>query len=391
MKELQEIIKKYDVASQKNIKSALVTVVHLDGSSYRRPGARMLVNDDGRITGAISGGCLEGDALKKALFAISEQKNTLFTYDTSKEDDSEMGIHLGCEGLIQVLFESIDSEKEENPIQLLSKALAVRQKAVLVTLFDLNNNQNVQHGTCLLLEENGTLSGKIPLQQFEDAVLKDITDVMQNGESVFKQYKSGDLSVTAFFEFLHPPVSLVVLGAGNDAIPLMKFADVLGWDFRIVDRRDTHANKERYPTASQILVANPDVALQHLAYDNRTFFVLVTHSYKCDYYMLKSLCAAAVPYIGILGPKKKLHRMLEEIQQNEGIHLNEDKVATIYGPTGLDIGAETPEEIALSIIAEIQAVLTGKMGGMLNTKNEVIHSRDSLDIQIEDIKIYNAS
>ncbi|MFV8372278.1 XdhC family protein [Flavobacterium sp. LB2P74] len=391
MKELQEIIKKYDVASQKNIKSALVTVVHLDGSSYRRPGARMLVNDDGRITGAISGGCLEGDALKKALFAISEQKNTLFTYDTSKEDDSEMGIHLGCEGLIQVLFESIDSEKEENPIQLLSKALAVRQKAVLVTLFDLNKNQNVQHGTCLLLEENGTLSGKIPLQQFEDAVLKDTADVMQNGESVFKQYKSGDLSVTAFFEFLHPPVSLVVLGAGNDAIPLMKFADVLGWDFRIVDRRDTHANKERYPTASQILVANPDVALQHLTYDNRTFFVLVTHSYKCDYYMLKSLCAAAVPYIGILGPKKKLHRMLEEIQHNEGIHLNEDKVATIYGPTGLDIGAETPEEIALSIIAEIQAVLTGKMGGMLKTKNEVIHSRDSLDIQIEDIKIYNAS
>lgn len=391
MKELQEIIKKYDVASQKNIKSALVTVVHLDGSSYRRPGARMLVNDDGRITGAISGGCLEGDALKKALFAISEQKNTLFTYDTSKEDDSEMGIHLGCEGLIQVLFESIDSEKEENPIQLLSKALAVRQKAVLVTLFDLDNNQNVQYGTCLLLEENGTLSGKIPLQQFEEAVLKDITDVMENGESVFKQYKSGDVSVTAFFEFLHPPVSLVVLGAGNDAIPLMKFADVLGWDFRIVDRRDTHANKERYPTASQILVANPDVALQHLAYDNRTFFVLVTHSYKCDYYMLKSLCAAAVPYIGILGPKKKLHRMLEEIQHNEGIHLNADKVATIYGPTGLDIGAETPEEIALSIIAEIQAVLTGKMGGMLKTKNEVIHSRDSLDIQIEDIKIYNAS
>ena len=391
MKELQEIIKKYDVASQKNIKSALVTVVHLDGSSYRRPGARMLVNDDGRITGAISGGCLEGDALKKALFAISEQKNTLFTYDTSKEDDSEMGIHLGCEGLIQVLFESIDSEKEENPIQLLSKALAVRQKAVLVTLFDLDNNQNVQYGTCLLLEENGTLSGKIPLQQFEEAVLKDITDVMQNGESVFKQYKSGDVSVTAFFEFLHPPVSLVVLGAGNDAIPLMKFADVLGWDFRIVDRRDTHANKERYPTASQILVANPDVALEHLAYDNRTFFVLVTHSYKCDYYMLKSLCAAAVPYIGILGPKKKLHRMLEEIQHNEGIHLNDDKVATIYGPTGLDIGAETPEEIALSIIAEIQAVLTGKMGGMLKTKNEVIHSRDSLDIQIENIKIYNAS
>jgi xanthine/CO dehydrogenase XdhC/CoxF family maturation factor len=100
--------------------------------------------------------------------------------------------------------------------------------------------------------------------------------------------------------------------------------------------------------------------------------------------MLKSLCAASVPYVGILGPKKKLNRMLEELQ-DEGIYLNEDKKATIYGPTGLDIGAETPEEIALSIIAEIQAVLTGKMGGMLKKKNEVIHSRDSLDIEIKEV------
>lgn len=384
MKELQEIIKIYEAASQQNKKSALVTVVHLEGSSYRRPGARMLVNDDGRITGAISGGCLEGDALKKALFAISEQKNTLFTYDTSKEDDSEMGIHLGCEGLIQVLFEKIDVEKEDNPIQLLRKAIALRQKAVVVTLFDLNDNQNRQYGTCLLLEENGTLSGKIPIPHIEDAVLKDLAEVMQNGESVFKQYQSDEVSVTAFFEFLHPPVSLVVLGAGNDAIPLMKFADVLGWDFRIVDRRPTHATQERYPTASQILVTNPDVALEQLSYDSRTFFVLVTHSYKCDYYMLRSLCAASVPYVGVLGPKKKLKRILEELEE-EGIHLSGEKKATIFGPTGLDIGAETPEEIALSIIAEIQAVLTGKKGGMLTNKSEVIHSRGALNIQIKEI------
>lgn len=384
MKELQEIIKIYEAASQQNKKSALVTVVHLEGSSYRRPGARMLVNDDGRITGAISGGCLEGDALKKALFAISEQKNTLFTYDTSKEDDSEMGIHLGCEGLIQVLFEKIDAEKEDNPIQLLRKAIALRQKAVVVTLFDLNDNQNKQYGTCLLLEENGTLSGKIPIQQIEGAVLKDLAEVMENGESVFKQYQSDEVSVTAFFEFLHPSVSLVVLGAGNDAIPLMKFADVLGWDFRIVDRRPTHANQERYPTASQILVTNPDVALEQLSYDSRTFFVLVTHSYKCDYYMLRSLCAASVPYVGVLGPKKKLKRILEELE-DEGIHLSGEKKATIFGPTGLDIGAETPEEIALSIIAEIQAVLTGKKGGMLTDKSEVIHSRGALNIEIKEI------
>ena len=385
MKELQDIIKKYENANEKNLKSSLVTVVHLDGSSYRRPGARMLVNEDGKITGAISGGCLEGDAQKKALFTISEQKNVLFTYDTSKEDDSEMGIHLGCEGLIQVLFEKIDSQKEENPIELLRKALSVRQKAVLVTLFNLDNKEKEQLGTCLLLQEDGTISGNIPLSQFENSILNDLNGVMENEESVFKQYKSGQESVTAFFEFIHPPVSLVVLGAGNDAIPLMKFADVLGWDFRIVDRRDTHANKERFPLASQTLVANPDVALNYLSYDNRTFFVLVTHSYKCDYYFLKSLCDADVPYVGILGPKKKLNRMLSELIEG-GVPLSQAKISTIFSPTGLDIGAETPEEIALSIIAEIQAVLKGKRGGMLTIKEEVIHSRDSLEIQVALIK-----
>lgn len=385
MKELQDIIKKHETANVHNLKSALVTVVHLDGSSYRRPGARMLVNEDGKITGAISGGCLEGDAQKKALFTISEQKNVLFTYDTSKEDDSEMGIHLGCEGLIQVLFEKIDSEKSNNPIELLRKALSMRQKAVVVTLFDLDNKEKEQLGTCLLLQEDGTISGNIPLSQFENSILNDLTEVMQNEESVFKKYKSGQESVTAFFEFIHPPVSLVVLGAGNDAIPLMKFADVLGWDFRIIDRRDTHANKERFPFASQTLVANPDVALNYISYDKRTFFVLVTHSYKCDYYFLKSLCAADVPYVGILGPKKKLNRMLSELKEG-GVSLNQAKISTIFSPTGLDIGAETPEEIALSIIAEIQAVLKGKKGGMLTLKEEVIHSRDSLAIQVELVK-----
>jgi xanthine dehydrogenase accessory factor len=207
MKELQDIIKRHETANSHNLKSALVTVVHLDGSSYRRPGARMLVNEDGNITGAISGGCLEGDAQKKALFTISEQKNVLFTYDTSKEDDSEMGIHLGCEGLIQVLFEKIDTEKVDNPIELLRKALSVRQKAVVVTLFDLDNKEKNQLGTCLMLQEDGSISGNIPLSQFEDSILNDLTEVMKNEESVFKKYKSGQESVTAFFEFIHPPVS----------------------------------------------------------------------------------------------------------------------------------------------------------------------------------------
>src|ERR1700690_16126 len=135
MKEIREIIKAYDVAKNAGKKAALAAVVHLNGSSYRRPGARMLVTDEGELTGAISGGCLEGDALRKAMMVLSQQKSKLVTYDTSDEDDATIGIQLGCAGVIQVLFEPINESDTDNPIRLLSKAIATRQKAVLVTLF----------------------------------------------------------------------------------------------------------------------------------------------------------------------------------------------------------------------------------------------------------------
>src|SRR5690349_22278176 len=124
MKEIAEIINAYDKAKSEGKKTALVTLVHVDGSSYRRPGARMLVTDDGELTGAISGGCLEGDALYKAMAVLLKQQSKLVTYDTSDEEDATIGIQLGCAGIIQVLFEPIDSNDQNNPIQLLKKAVA---------------------------------------------------------------------------------------------------------------------------------------------------------------------------------------------------------------------------------------------------------------------------
>src|ERR1700761_3056618 len=119
MKEIREIIRAFDVAQSEGKRSALATVVHVEGSSYRRPGARMLVTEDGQLTGAISGGCLEGDALRKALFAINQQENKLVTYDTTDEDDVQFGVQLGCNGIVQILFEPIDEEKTNHPLRLL--------------------------------------------------------------------------------------------------------------------------------------------------------------------------------------------------------------------------------------------------------------------------------
>ncbi|MEQ1800228.1 MAG: XdhC family protein, partial [Lacibacter sp.] len=146
-KEINEIIAAYKRAQQKGNKTALATVVYVEGSSYRRPGARMLVEDDGRMTGAISGGCLEGDALRKALLAIHQQQNKLVTYNTLDEDDVEFGVQLGCNGIVHILFEPIDSEDENNPIALLERSQLFRKETVLVTLFSLHNFHGHQPGT----------------------------------------------------------------------------------------------------------------------------------------------------------------------------------------------------------------------------------------------------
>jgi xanthine dehydrogenase accessory factor len=237
MKEIREIVQSFALANGQNKRTALVSVVHLDGSSYRRPGARMLINDEGQLTGAISGGCLEGDALRKAMLVIAQQNSKLVTYDTSDEEDASIGVQLGCAGIIQVLFEPINAKVEYNQIMLLEKAISKRQPSVLVTLFSMEEKNKTQIGTCLLMEEDKSITGDIPVVGLKEAVLKDVYLVMQSKTSSFINYIFEGIAHTAFIEFLQPAINLVVVGAGNDAIPMVNIADSIGWEARVVDGR----------------------------------------------------------------------------------------------------------------------------------------------------------
>ncbi len=374
MKEIRDIIKAFDEAQKQAKRTALATVVHLEGSSYRRPGARMLITEDGQLTGAISGGCLEGDALRKALLVMTEKRTMLVTYDTMDEDDAKFGVGLGCNGIIQVLIEPIDPAKPNNPVQFLKTIIAKRQKAVLVTLFSLQDKKNPQPGTCLLITEDGNITDNVP--SLNDILVNDAKDVFIRQASSFKNYlASGETNnITAFIEFIKPAVSLVVIGAGSDVMPLIAMADVLGWKSSVVDGRANYARQERFPSACLVLVSKPENVLEQIAIDDQTVFVLMTHNYNYDMAMLKALVERNVVYIGMLGPKKKLDRILEELK-DEGLSLTEQQLSVIHGPVGLDIGAETPEEIALSIIAEIKAILSGRTGKLLKDSTEVIHPR----------------
>lgn len=384
MKEIQSIIKAFDTAQFDERNSALVTVVHLEGSSYRRPGARMLVSDDGAMTGAISGGCLEGDALRKALLVLNQQQKRLVTYDTNDEDDASIGVQLGCAGVIQVLIEPINKDDPNNSIELLRKAVAKRQASVLVTVFSLQNRKGYQHGTCLLVEEDGTISGNLKDDTLREMLLDDVKLSFREQRSSFKNYTSDQNEITAFIEYINPAVSLILIGAGNDVIPLVSMADIMGWETTVIDGRPSHAKKERFSSTCQVIISKPENVLEQISIDQQTVFVLMTHNYNYDFAMLKALVKTKAKYIGMLGPRKKFDRMQDDMK-SEGIKLSDVELSRIYSPVGLELGAETAEEIALSIISEIKAVLAGKMGGSLRHNMNPIHSTNNLVISDKNI------
>lgn len=372
MRELDAIILRYELLKEQYLQCVLATVVHVEGSSYRRAGARMLIDEFGNITGAISGGCLEGDALRKALHALHQQKNKLVTYDTSDEGDAVIGAQLGCNGIIQVLFEPLDYKDKLNPCELLKKLIDQKNPFVIVAEFNLNKSKD-QPGTKLLISENSEVFGSKPEEELFNHTLEQARRTMKNNKPRFAEYLAGEETQHIFIQNYQPPVRLIIVGAGNDAQILAQQADLLGWDVVVTDGRATHANKDRFTSSCQIIVSKPEQTLENIKIDHRSCFVLMSHNFNYDLAVLKLLLAERmIPYIGILGPLKKYQRMLTDLEE-EGFNLKKEDINNIYAPVGLEIGAETPAEIGLSILAEIQSVLTGKNARSLREKSTPIH------------------
>ena len=366
MKEINDIVKAYRKAKTEGKKTALATVVKVEGSSYRQPGARMLVTEDGELTGAISGGCLEGDALKKALLAIHQEQNKLITYDTSTDEDSDFGVQLGCNGIVHILFEFI-SYHEDNAVDLLMKVAEERRGSVLTCLFSLERGSR-QIGTVLFYSKNQIWPSEHQFAFLYEEVIK----VLGNKGYVVKSLMHEEKPYEALIEYLPPAVSLIIAGAGNDVKPLVEIASVMGWEVTVREGRVSHATAKRFPLAKNITVAAAEDFLNDIIVDEYTFVVLMTHNYRYDLTVLKNIMNCNNRYIGVLGPKSKLNRMIGDLEE-EGITVTREQMERIYGPVGLDIGAETSEEIALSVVAEIKAVLEGKKGNSLRYKKDKIH------------------
>ncbi|RZK97282.1 MAG: XdhC/CoxI family protein, partial [Pedobacter sp.] len=291
------------------------------------------------------------------------------TYDTTDEDDAKFGVQLGCNGIVHILFEPINSSEELNPMKLLKTLVAERSNAVLATLFSLS--EPLQPGTGLLLRPDAVNSRFSPPKSI---LINDANEVLKNERSIFKTYSDG---LESFLEFIPPNLHLVIAGAGNDAQPLVELASVLGWQISVLDGRPAYASPGRFQKADQVLVVKPEQVFDQISVDLQTVFVLMTHNYNYDLALMKLILEREFSYLGMLGPKKKLERMFAELEET-GYKISNDMRAKVHGPVGLDIGAETAEEIALSIIAEIKAVMSDRSARFLKDKKAPIHVKETI-------------
>jgi xanthine dehydrogenase accessory factor len=239
----------------------------------------------------------------------------------------------------------------------------------LVTLFSA---KKIQPGTRLLYLKN-KIDGNLS-DDMQDLLIEPVTIAYAAKESVFQDLEIEQTACAAFVEFIPRRVSLVIAGAGNDVQPLVEMAAMLGWSVTIVDGRMNYALPQRFPKAEKVLYSKYADILSKIKTDGETVFLLMTHNYNYDLGFLKELVKQEFGYIGLLGPTRKRNRMLSDLS-DAGSPLSEKQLSKIHGPTGLDIGAENSTEIALSIVAEVKAYLSGLSGSPLKAKKESIHHR----------------
>lgn len=372
-KEIQQIISKLKTFSPEE-KNILATVVDLKGSGYRLPGAKMLIAENGDAFGTVSGGCLESDVLERAQKILKTGKAEILTYDTTGKADSVFSLNMGCNGIVSILIEPIKAEN------LLFKswktAIEKRKRQTIATL--ISTDSDIQIGGRIFYSKDADFKYENLPEFIEDVEkIKDfcLAFFEQNDSAKTFEFENEKGKLEFFFENINPPLNLMIFGAGYDAIPLADFAKSLGWRVSVVDHRGAFATKERFPKADEITISHPEDLPEKLDFDQDSVAVVMTHNYEKDREITKFLLKKNLRYVGALGPKRRTEKLLGELKA-EGFEFSENELEKLHAPIGLDIGADTPEAIALSIVAEIKSVLSNRKGGFLREREGSIYGRN---------------
>jgi xanthine dehydrogenase accessory factor len=367
MKEIRHIVDSF-IQLATSQKVALATVVRVEGSSYRRTGARMLVLDNGTYLGGISGGCLEGDALRRAQKAISSNLSSVVTYDTTRDDDNQIGVGLGCNGIIDVLFTPLQPKSLTNPLHILQKHTNTRQPKLLSTI-TLHESRPENLGVTQLFENKEKWLHDFAIPEVAEKVLLDVQSCLKKEatQTLFYSLASGE-KIRICLEVLLPSTHLVLYGSNNDIYPMSRMAKELGWDLTVVSN-PLKAEKSLFSMGAKVLSPKGE-ELPNI--DKYTAIVLMSHDYKTDLRNFQQLLGADARYIGLLGPRKRAQKIFDALAA-DAINISAEMSERIFAPAGLDIGALSPEEIALSILAEINACFSGRKGSFLRNRAVAIH------------------
>ena len=369
MSEITDVLAAIESLAARGERMALATIVAVRGSTYRRPGARLLVPQEGTPVGNISGGCLEGDVADMARVVMDEGRPRLAGWDLTADDDAVWGLGLGCNGAIEVFIEPADRAAEV--AGALRMALQEERPICVVTVVE-SGLEGVAPGARIVVPPEADRHGSLGDPTVDAEAEGAARDLLEAERSEVRTFAGG---VRAFVEVLEPPVRLVICGAGHDAIPLVRAASVLGWRVVVVDDREALLTRDRFPEATAFVhVDAPEDAAKAAGVDARTFVVVMTHNFLRDRAYLRTLLGSPAAYVGMLGPAARTQRLLMELA-DEGVGIPPERRERIHGPAGLDLGGEGPEEIAQSILAEIVAVRRGRDGGFLKERPGPIHDR----------------
>lgn len=362
MHELQQLLSAIEAAQQEGKRAALATVVRVKGSAYRREGTKMLIDEAGQQVCMISGGCLEGEIGELAQQVIANGQPLLKFF--ALDEDVVWGLGLGCGGKVDVYLEPL----EDSPLyQRWLARLKAQRFAALATVID-----GARQGARLLIDEEGRLGslGDAALDaQVAAWVAEKQRQLYPRAETRTLQHQGEALEV--FVDLSLPPAELVLFGAGHDAIPMAQLGHRLGFAVTVVDARPAYLTPERFPQA-QLLRSHPSGFEAKLALGPRSYAIIMNHHLERDAASLAFALQSSAAYIGVLGPKDRYRDILARLAE-QGVAPRPEDGARIYNPIGIDIGAETPEEIAVSVMAELLAVRGGYGAGFLRAREGKIH------------------
>jgi xanthine/CO dehydrogenase XdhC/CoxF family maturation factor len=349
----------------------IATVVAVRGSAYRRPGARMLLTQFRWIAGSVSGGCLEGDISNKGWWRTRDGEPVVVTYDSripeaADDDDVRAAFGLGCDGVVEVMLERAGAVGTIDPLELAHECVRTQKRASIITVF--RGTASVPVGKRLVLRAGTeSCSEAIGDGELRAEMIADARAAIETGQSRTKTYATAEGPIDAFVEAIVPPPRLFVFGTGHDAVPIVQCARLLGWETFVIAPKPRVSTRERFVNADEVLTAPAGELADRIDSADRAVAIVMGHHYDLDREHVGMLAGTRARYIGVLGPRARTSRMLAELC----LTLDDSR---IHAPLGLDIGAETPQEIAMAAIAEIQAALRHASGAFLKERQGPIHA-----------------